>query len=334
MKAAVRDRYGPPEVVRIEEVERPVPIGDQVLVRILAASVNRADLDNLYPRWRVLRLALGVRAPRNRKVGSDAAGVVEAVGSEVTAFQPGDRVVGDLFEHGLGAFAEYAAAPQRAWAAIPSTLSFEDAATLPHSAILALQGLRLGKGRTPKAGDHVLVDGASGNVGPFAVQIAKSFGAEVTGTCRTAKLDYVRSLGADHVIDYTTTDYTTTGERYDWILDVDAHHSMVDARRAVKRGGVYLTLGGSGSRILAALFGGPVFSLAARGRMGLMFGWKPFHPPDVATILGLIEAGKVRPSIDRVYSLDQVVEAIRLVDDGLARGKVVVVPDHGQDGLR
>ncbi len=326
MKAAVRDRYGGPEVVRVEEVERPVPTGDQVVVRVHAASVNRADLDNLYPRWRILRLALGVRAPRNRRIGSDVAGVVDAVGPEVTSFHPGDRVVGDLFEHGLGAFAQFAVAPQRAWAAIPPAMTFEDASTLPHSAILALQGLRLRNGRTPKAGDRVLVDGASGSVGPFAVQLAKSYGAEVTGTCRTAKMDYVRSLGADHVLDYTATDYTRTGERYDWILDVDAHHSMLEARRALKRGGVYLTLGGSGVRIIVAMLGGPAFRLATGRRMGLMFWWKPFHPADVAMILQLVETGTVRPSIDRTYSLDEAADALRWVDDGQARGKVLVVP--------
>jgi NADPH:quinone reductase-like Zn-dependent oxidoreductase len=329
MKAAVRDRYGPPDVVRVEEVERPVPTGDGVLVRVHAASVNRADLDNLYPRWRILRLILGVRAPRNRRIGSDVAGVVDAVGPDVTAFKPGDRVVGDLFEHGLGAFAEYAVAPQRAWATIPAAMTFEDASTLPHSAVLALQGLRIRNGRTPKAGDRVLIDGASGNVGPFAVQLAKSFGADVTGTCRTAKMEYVRSLGADHVIDYTSTDYTTTGEQYDWILDVDAHHSMFDARRALKRGGVYLTLGGSGLRIVVAMLAGPAFRLVTGRRMGLMFWWKPFHPADVATLLQLVEAGTLQPSIDRAYSLDEAADALRWVDDGRARGKVLIVPAPG-----
>jgi NADPH:quinone reductase-like Zn-dependent oxidoreductase len=326
MKAAVRDRYGPPAVVRTEEVERPIPTGDQVLVRVVSASVNRADLDNLYPRWRILRLALGVRAPRNRRIGSDVAGEVDSIGPDVTAFKPGDRVVGDLFEHGLGAFAEYAIGPQRAWAALPATVTFEEAATLPHSAILALQGLRLRNGRTPKPGDHVLVDGASGSVGPFAVQIAKSFGAQVTGTCRTAKMDYVRSLGADHVIDYTASDYTASGERYDWILDVDAHHSMLDARRALKRGGVYLTLGGSGLRIIAAMLAGPAFRVATGRRMGLMFWWKPFNPADVATVLRLVENGTVRPSIDRTFTLDQAADALRWVDDGRAKGKVLILP--------
>jgi NADPH:quinone reductase-like Zn-dependent oxidoreductase len=210
VKAAMRDRYGPPEVVKITEIEKPIPSGDQVLVRVHAASVNRADLDNLYPRWGFLRLFLGIRRPRIRGVGLDAAGVVESVGADVTRLKPGDRVFGDLFPFRQGAFAEYACEPERAFSLMPDTVSFEDAATLPHSAVLAVQGLRLRNGRTFGPGDKVLVVGASGNVGPFAVQIAKARGAEVTGVARTEKLDFVRSLGADHVVDYRKVDPTRT----------------------------------------------------------------------------------------------------------------------------
>jgi NADPH:quinone reductase-like Zn-dependent oxidoreductase len=204
MKAAMRDRYGPPEVVEVREVDRPTPKDHEVLVRVHAASVNRADLDGLYPRWQLTRLFLGLRNPRMPRLGLDVAGVVEAVGPNVTRFRPGDEVFADLFLFGQGAFAEYVCAPDKAFLSIPAGMSFEVAATLPHSAVLAVQGLRAGD-RTVKPGDKVLVVGASGNVGPFVVQIAKAMGAEVTGVASTAKLDFVRSLGADHVNDYTTT---------------------------------------------------------------------------------------------------------------------------------
>ncbi len=227
MKAAICERYGPPEVVELREVERPVPTGDQVLVRVRAASVNRADLDGLTPRPEFVRLFIGLRAPKNTSVGIDVAGVVEAVGPEVTRFKPGDEVFADLFGNDGGTFAEFVSAPEKKFESMPVGMSFEDASTLPHSAILALQGLRLRKGRTPKPGDKVLINGASGNVGPFAVQIAKWMGAEVTGACRTSKVDFVRSLGADHVIDYTQVDYTTAAERYDWILDTDSHQPIL-----------------------------------------------------------------------------------------------------------
>jgi NADPH:quinone reductase-like Zn-dependent oxidoreductase len=189
MKAAMQDRYGPPEVVHIQEIERPTPTGDEVLVRVRAASVNRADLDGLKPKPGFMRLFMGLRAPRSHEVGIDAAGVVEAIGPDVTRFKPGDEVMTDLFAAGtFGAFAEYVCAPEKAFEPIPTGMSFEEASTLPHSAVLALQGMRLRDGRTFKPRDQVLIDGASGNVGPFAVQIAKAMGAEVTGVARGDKL--------------------------------------------------------------------------------------------------------------------------------------------------
>ena len=262
MQAAFRDRYGPPDVVRLADIDRPIPAADQVLVRVRAASVNRADLDGLTPRPNFARLFMGLRAPRNHRVGIDVAGVVEAVGSAVTRFRPGDEVFADLFGRNQGAFAEYVCAPEKSFEAMPAGMSFEDAATLPHSAILAVQGLRLRDGRTVQPGDKVLIDGASGNVGPFAVQIAKSFGAEVTGVCSSAKMDFVRSLGADHVIDYREVDYTRTGERYDWIVDTDSHHPILSIRRALRPNGVYVTLGGTARPIFAALLVGLVITKA------------------------------------------------------------------------
>ncbi|HET8784385.1 MAG TPA: NAD(P)-dependent alcohol dehydrogenase [Candidatus Limnocylindrales bacterium] len=330
MKAAICDRYGTPDVVRLEEVETPTPGPGEILVQVQAASVNRADLDGIQPRPAFVRLFIGLRAPRNTRLGIDVAGTVVAVGPGVTRFRPGDRVFADLFGQRLGSFAEYACANESKFERIPDGLSFEDAATLPHSGILALQGLRLRGGRTIQPGDKVLIVGASGNVGPFAVQIAKSMGAEVTGVARTSKLDFVRSLGADHVIDYTTTDYTTTGERYDWIVDTDSHQSIFKARRALKDGGVYVTLGGTAWPIIGALIVGPLLSLRGGKYSGLLLWWKPFHRPDVDRLAAMVVAGTIRPVIDRRFALDEVVAALRWVADGAARGKVVLT--IGPDG--
>ena len=325
MKAAVKDRYGPPpDVVRIEDIERPAPSGDQLLVRVHAASVNRGDLDGIYPKPQFVRLFIGLRRPRYRQIGLDAAGQVEAVGPEVTRFQPGDDVFGDMYPFTQGSFAEYVCAPERAFQKIGSGMTYEEAATLPHSAILALQGLRLRKGRTLKPGDRVLIDGAGGNVGPFAVQIAKSMGAEVTAIDSADKLDLLRSIGADHVLDYASVDYTRTGQRYDWILDTDSHHPILRCRRALGRNGVYITLGGSGWRIIQALVLGGLITLASDRWMGLLLWWKPFAAADVETLKEMVAAGTIRPIIDRTLPLSEVVDALRWVDEGRARGKVIV----------
>jgi len=262
-------------------------------------------------------------------MGIDVAGVVASVGADVTAFQVGDRVYADLLGFGGGAFAEFACAPERAFAKIPDALSFEDAATLPHSAILALQGLRRRDGRTVQPGDTVLVDGASGNVGPFAIQIAKTLGAEVTGVASAGKLDFVRSLGADHVLDYRKVDYTKTGDRYDWILDTDSHHSIRAVRRALRPNGSYVTLGGTAWPIVQAMVVGPLLSMFSDRWSGLMLWWKPFDRDDLTTITDLIAAGKIKPVIDRRFPLSEIVEALRWVADGHAVGKVVITVDAG-----
>lgn len=329
MKAALRDRYGPPEVVELREVETPTPAPDQVLVRVRAASVNRADLDYLIPRPSFSRLFIGLRAPNNPRSGIDVAGVVEAVGAEVTGLKPGDRVFADLYPYGHGAFAEFACARQKAFQRIPEGISFEDAATLPHSATLAIQGLTLRDGRTVGPGDRVVIDGAGGNVGPFAVQIAKARGAEVTAIDHTSKLDFLRSLGADHVLDYTTTDYTKTGERYDWILDTDSHHSLLAGRRALRPKGVYVTLGGTSWPIIAALALGPIVSRATGKRLGLLLWWKPFDAEDVATLTEMVLAGTLKPAIDRRYDLADIVDALRYADGGRPKGKIVISAGSG-----
>jgi NADPH:quinone reductase-like Zn-dependent oxidoreductase len=325
MRAAMRDRYGGPDVVELRDVERPVPAGDQVLVRVVAASINRADLDVLHAKPALTRLYLGIRRPRNPRLGSDVAGVVEEVGPGVARFRPGDEVFGDLFVHGQGSFADLVCARERAFLPVPAGMPLEHAATLPHAAILAIQALRVG-GRTVGPGSRVLIDGASGNVGPFAVQIAKARGAEVTGVASTAKLDAVRALGADHVLDYTTVDYTRTGERYDWIVDTDSHHPVLAVRRALTPRGVYVTLGGSGADVLGGLVLGALITLAGRRRMGLLLGWKPFAADDVAALAELYQAGRLMPLIDRRYPLGEIVEALRHVDERRGAGKVVVTP--------
>jgi NADPH:quinone reductase-like Zn-dependent oxidoreductase len=328
MLAAIRDRYGPPEVVRLAEVPTPEPADDQILVRVRAASVNRADLDGLRPRPSFVRLFIGLRRPRSPWLGIDVAGVVEAVGPAATQFQPGARVFADLFSFAprTGAFSELVCAPERAFARIPDEMSFEDAATLPHSGVLAVQGLRLRNGRTVGPGDRVLIDGASGNVGPFAVQIAKARGAHVTGVCHRDKMNFVRSLGVDEVLDYTTTDYTRLGERWDWIVDTDSHHPIRSIRRALRPGGVYVTLGGEAGPILQAMALGPLLSRTGNRWMGLLLWWKPFNRPDVEALETMLAAGQIQPRIDRRYPLTEIVGALRWVQDGHARGKVLVIP--------
>jgi NADPH:quinone reductase-like Zn-dependent oxidoreductase len=324
MKEAFRDRYGSPDVVGLRDVPVPVPAEGDVLVRVRAASVNRADLDGLKPKPSFLRLFLGLRAPRNRGIGSDVAGVVESVGAGVTRFKPGDEVFGDLYTQVQSGFAEYVSAPEKFFEPMPSGMSFEEAATLPHSAVLALQAMHLRKGRMVQSGDRVLIVGASGNVGPFAVQIAKSMGAEVTGLASTDKLDLVRSLGADHVLDYTKIDPLRTGERYDWIVDMDSYLPITRVRRALKPNGAYVTLGGGNRTLFTGVVVGPLMSLFSDKWTGLMLWWKPWHPPDVAALKELIAAGKLKPVIDRRFPLSEVVQALRHVDEGRARGKVII----------
>lgn len=328
MKAAWREKYGGPEVVSVREVDKPEPAAGEVLVQVKAASVNRADLDGLYPAWQFIRLFLGLRAPRERfrRLGVDVCGTVEAVGEGVTQFKPGDDVFSDLSsKNAAGAFAEYAAASEKAFSPMPAGLSYEEAATLPHSAVLAICAFKPRRGRSLAAGDRVMIVGASGNVGPFAIQLAKSLGAEVTGVARGEKLDFVRSLGADHAIDYQTTDYTRPAERYDWIVDVTAHDSIFRWRRALKPGGVYLTFGGPAQLMLIDGLLGPFVSRLTGTRVGMAF-VLPFKPDDVAELKRLVGAGILKPVIDRRFSLDEVADALRHVDQGRARGKVLVIP--------
>jgi NADPH:quinone reductase-like Zn-dependent oxidoreductase len=318
MKAIVRETYGPPDVLHPEEVPAPT-IGDgDVLVRVHAASANAGDWHLLRGTPLPFRLVAGLRRPKVRIIGADVAGRVEAVGRNVTRFRPGDEVFGDLSRCGFGAYAEFAAAPEKVLALKPANLSFEEAATLPTAGCTALQGLR--KGRIHEA-QRVLINGASGGVGTFAVQLAKAFGTEVTAVCSTRNVDLVRSIGADRVLDYTKDDFAALGQRYDSILATNGDRAIWAYRRALTAHGSYAMTGGSNRQLTDALLFGPLLSMG-RQKFGNVL-MKPNHA-DLLVLKELCEAGKVRPVIDRRFALSEVPAAIRYVEDGHARGKVVV----------
>jgi NADPH:quinone reductase-like Zn-dependent oxidoreductase len=321
MKAIVRSEYGSPDVLQLMEVAKPTPTDNEVLVRVRATSVGMADVDYLLGRPRMARLGTGLRRPKNTGLGLDVAGEVEAVGKNVTRFQPGDEVFGDMTEHGFGAFAEYACAVENAFALKPAGLTFEQAATMPQAAVMALQGLR-GKGRI-QPGNKVLINGAGGNVGPFAVQIAKAFGAEVTGVDNTSKLEMLHSIGADHVIDYTEVDYTNNGQQYDWILDVAPYHSILASRRTLSPGGVYVMVPATMTHLFRAMVIGPLISIGRKQKMGMLM-WRPFNREDVDTLKELVRTGKITPVIDRSYPLGEVPDALRYQAEGRVRGKIVI----------
>lgn len=321
MKAVVRHEYGSPDTLKLEDIPKPVPGDGDVLVKVHAASVNAADLDYLKGVPRVGRLGLGLFKPKNTVMGLDVAGEVEATGRDVTQLEPGDEVFGDLTDFGFGAFAEYACAPAKAFSLKPAGLTFEQAATVPQSAVLALQSLRAGG--DIRTGQRVLINGAGGCVGPFAVQIAKSLGAEVTGVDSARKLDMLRSIGADHVIDYAREDFTSKGESYDLILDMASYHPISDCRRALNRTGVYVIAGGPLEKFFQVMCLWPLTAMTGNRRTRVVL-WKAFLAEDVARIRELLEAGDVVPVIDRSYGLSEVPDALRYQEQGLPRGKVVI----------
>jgi len=318
MKAMVYTKYGTPDVLQLKEVEKPGPEDNEVLIKVHAASVNSWDWDLLRGTPFVNRLMFGLLKPKVI-LGCDIAGRVEVVGRNVKQFQPGDEVFGDLSGCGWGGFAEYVCARENALALKPACLTFEQAAAVPQAALLALQGLRY-KGQI-QPGQKILINGAGGGVGTFAVQMAKSLGAEVTGVDSTQKLEVVRSLGADHVIDYTQEDFTKNGKPYDMILDVAGFRSIYDYRRALGPGGVYVMIGGSSALVFQLMFLGPWISMVGSKKMGILL-----HKPNKGLdfITGLFEAGKVEPVIDRRYPLSEAADALRYFGAGLARGKVVI----------
>ncbi len=319
MKAIVQSGYGSPDVLQFKDIDQPVIADDEVLVRVRASSLNGADVDRVRGIF-LVRIEAPLR-PKHRVPGSDVAGEVAAIGKRVTRYQPGDEVFGDLSEHGFGAFAEYAAAPADALAPKPPGMTFEAAATLPQAGVIALQGLR--DTRPVEAGQHVLVNGAGGSMGTFAVQIAKAFGAEVTGVDSTEKLELVRSIGADHVIDYTRDDFTQGGVPYGRILDMVGNHSPSASRRVLGPDGTLILVGGPVMRFLKVQMLGARDPGAGGQRFGILM-WKPNRPADAVALAELLESGKVRPIIERDYPLNELPAALRRLEQGHVLGKAVI----------
>jgi len=324
MKAIVYTKYGSPDVLHLEEVEKPTPKANEVLIKVHAASINSWDWEMMRGTPFVNRLMAGIIKPKRIKIlGCDIAGRVEEVGKNVKLFQPGDEVFGDLSRCGWGGFAEYVCARDNAVVLKPEDITFEQAAAIPQAGLLALQGLH-DKGKI-QPGQKVLINGASGGVGTFAIQIAKSSGAEVTAVCSTKKLDMVRSMGADHVIDYMQKDFTQNGHYYDLILDVQGYHSIFDYKRALSPKGIYVMVGGSSTLANQLLFIGPWITMTGSKKMGLLL-----HKANkgMTFMKELLKDGKVVPVIDRCYPLSEVPEAMRYFGEGHARGKVVITLDH------
>jgi len=314
MKAIIQTLYGPPDVLQLKDVAKPAPKEDEVLVKVLAASINYSDWVYVRGKPFVARfMGSGMLKPKNMLLGADIAGRVEEVGKKAKQFQPGDEIYADLSVCGWGGFAEYVAVPEYVIARKPANLTFEEAAAVPQASIVALQGLR-DEGKI-QPGIKVLINGASGGIGTFAVQIAKYFGAEVTGVCSAKNFDLVRSLGADKVIDYTHEDFTQNGQRYDLILDIKASHPISDCERALIPEGRYVLAGGSLTRIIQT---------AMVGKENIKnFQVRPTQA-DMDFMTGLLEAGKVVPVIDKCYPISEIAEAISYYGEGHSRGKVVI----------
>ncbi len=319
MKAVVWTKYGSPDFFELKEVANPVPKADKVLIKVHAASINSWDWELMRGVPFVNRLMAGLLKPSKITIlGCDIAGRVEGVGEDVKQLQPGDEVFGDLSGCGWGGFAEYVCARENALALKPASMTYEQAAAVPQAGLLALQGLRQGQ---LQSGQKVLINGASGGVGTFAVQLAKSFGAEVTGVCSAGKMDMVRSLGADHVIDYKQEDFTKNGQCYDLILDVKGYHSIFDYKRALGPKGIYVMVGGASALIFRVLFLGSWISMTESKKMSLLL-----HKANrgLEIMIELHESGKIVPVIDRNYPLSEVAEAMRYFGGGNAKGKVVI----------
>ena len=312
MKAIVYEKYGSPDVLELRDIEMPAVTDDSVLVRIRAASANPYDWHFMRGKPLFMRLMFGLLEPKAHGLGADVAGEVEAVGKDVARFRVGDAVFGE----GAGAFAEYACVPERWLARKPTNLTFEQAAAVPMAAGTALQGLR--DGGKIQAGQKVLVHGASGGVGTFAVQIAKSFGAEVTGVCSAKNVEMVKKLGADHVVDYTRDDFTRGETRYDLLLDTIGNRSLHACRRVLAQKAVYVFIGGRMSHLVASSLAGPFVSQDVKAVVAKR------SSADLEFLSGLIESGKITPVIDRTYPLSEVPAAIRYLEEGHARGKIVI----------
>jgi NADPH:quinone reductase-like Zn-dependent oxidoreductase len=318
MKAIVYEKYGSADVLQLKEVEKPAFKEDEVLVKVHAASVNAYDWHFLSADIFLIRLTGGgLFKPKNTRLGADLAGRVEAIGKNVKQFQPGD----DVFACGNGSFAEYVSVPERALVLKPASLSFEQAAALPMAGITALQALR-DKGQI-QPGQKVLINGASGGVGTFAVQIARWFGADVTAVCSTGKMEMARTLGADHVIDYSKEDFTKNGQCYDLILAVNGYHPISAYKHALTPKGIYVMAGGSMAQIFQATLLGPRMSENGGRKMGAVLA--QINKKDMSLLIELLEADKVVPVIDRSYPLSETAEALRYLGEGHARGKIVII---------
>ncbi|HET9130410.1 MAG TPA: NAD(P)-dependent alcohol dehydrogenase [Terriglobia bacterium] len=316
MKAVLYTKYGPPEVLELHDIEKPSPKNDEVLVRVHAASINALEWRRFtLPKMIVRMMCGGIREPKDKSVGADFAGHVEAVGAGITQYKPGDEVFGIR----RGSFAEYVCAPEKWIARKPSNISFEAAAAVPVAALTALQALR-DQGKL-QAGQQVLIQGAGGGVGTFAVQIAKSLGAKVTAVCGPRNLDVVRSAGADHIIDYTTEDFTKYGQQYDLIVAANGYHSIFDYRRALKPAGRYVVVGGDLTQMFQALVLGPFLSRSGKKMTGMMT--RP-NRDDLDYLRDLIEAGHFVPVVDKCYPLGKAADAHRYVLEGHVRGKVIL----------
>ncbi|MBL8154532.1 MAG: NAD(P)-dependent alcohol dehydrogenase [Anaerolineae bacterium] len=321
MKAMIYTQYGSPDNLRLADVPKPTPKAGEVLVSIRATSANSADVRMLHGKPFMIRLAgHGLFRPKRTILGGDIAGRVEAVGSGVTQFKPGDAVYGDTSNHGMGCFAEYVAAPEITLAPMPTTLSFEEAAAIPLAGITALQALR-DKGQV-RAGERVAINGASGGVGTFAVQIAHAMGAEVTAIASAGKLDMLRGLGAAEVIDYAREDFTEQAGQYDVILGINGYHPLAHYARALKPGGRYVMVGGTDAQLFEAMLRAPLMPKRDGKSLGILVG--KVTPADLRALAALIDSGKIKPVIERCYPLAEVAEALRYIEAGHAHGKVVI----------
>jgi NADPH:quinone reductase-like Zn-dependent oxidoreductase len=322
MKAIVYTKYGSPDVLHLMEVDKPSPKESEVLIKVVASSVNEWDNGLIKGEGLLTRLLGGLFKPKNKILGADVAGIIEAVGSNIKNFKPGDEVFGDIAGAGFGAFAEYVCAPEKMLAKKSPQMSFEQAAALPQAGLLAMQGLRYKK--PVQTGQHLLINGAGGGVGPVALQYAKSFGARVTCVDREEKFEMLRSLGADELIDYRKTDYTKTGKQYDYILDVTARRSISDYRKVLKPGGVFAMIGGSMGGLLAQMMLiQPLLSKFSNKKLGIM-GYQ-VNREGLDELTSLFEKGIIKSVIDKSFPLEKTADAFRYYEQGNFKGKIVII---------
>lgn len=324
MRAMIQRRYGSPDVLELAEIPKPIPGTGELLVKVYATSVNSWDWDMLTGTPRIYRLMFGLFRPKINILGADLSGVVESVGPGVKNFKPGDAVLGDLSSFGWGGFAEFVAAPEKAFVRKPEKISFEQAAAIPQAGTLALQALR--QVRDVKPGDKILINGGGGGAGTFGIQLAVNAGAEVTAVDHGSKLMIMKEAGAHQVIDYTKADFTVTDQRYDRIIDMVADRSVFTYRKLLVNDGIFVMVGGRVGSIAGTGIAGSLLSVAGRKKSGLLF-WKP-DPDDFKKIAELVAEGKIRTFIEKSYPLERVPQALAHLGDGKALGKLIILPDQ------